>query len=192
MNHELQHIIGIDEAGRGPLAGPVIACAVILNHPIPGLTDSKKCSPKKRQQMEFIIQEQAVAFAYGQATVEEIDELNIHHATLLAMKRAAQQIQHLGKHVLIDGCFAPELSLPTQTLVQGDLLHMSISAASILAKVARDNLMIEYDKQYPEYAFKQHKGYGTAAHLAALRTHGPCAIHRQSFAPVRKFSASVE
>lgn len=186
MTFELKEIIGVDEAGRGPLAGPVIACAVILAHPILGLTDSKKCTPKKREQLAITIQQQAIGYAYGEASVEEIDTLNIHHATLLAMQRAVHQIQHLGKSVLIDGCFAPELSLPTETLIQGDLLHMSISAASILAKVARDHLMIKYDQQYPQYAFHKHKGYGTAAHIAALQSHGPCPIHRQSFAPVQK------
>jgi ribonuclease HII len=193
----LKHVIGVDEAGRGPLAGPVIACAVILDTPIAGLTDSKKCTPKKRLQLVEQIQKHAIAYAYGEANVGEIDGLNIHHATLLAMKRAVEQIQHQGQQVVIDGCFAPELSLPTQTIVQGDLHHASISAASILAKVARDQLMIEYDAQYPQYAFAKHKGYGTAIHMTALREHGPCAIHRQSFAPIqqalrRKTESTVE
>jgi ribonuclease HII len=193
----LKHVIGVDEAGRGPLAGPVIACAVILDVPIAGLTDSKKCTPKKRLQLVELIQKHAIAYAYGESNVDEIDSLNIHHATLLAMRRAVEQIQHKGKQVVIDGSFAPELSLPTKTIVQGDLHHASISAASILAKVARDQLMIEYDIQYPQYAFAKHKGYGTAIHMAALREHGPCEIHRQSFAPIqqalhRKYESTVE
>ena len=193
----LKHIIGVDEAGRGPLAGPVIACAVILDTPIAGLTDSKKCTPKKRLQLVELIKKHAIAYAYGEANVAEIDKLNIHHATLLAMSRAVEQIQRHGKKVLIDGCFAPNLVLPTETIVQGDLYHASISAASILAKVARDQLMMDYDAQYPQYAFAKHKGYGTAIHMAALREYGPCEIHRQSFAPIqqalrRKFESTVE
>ncbi|NBX85375.1 MAG: ribonuclease HII [Gammaproteobacteria bacterium] len=193
----LKHIIGVDEAGRGPLAGPVIAYAVILDTPIAGLTDSKKCTPKKRLQLVELIKKHAIAYAYGEANVAEIDKLNIHHATLLAMSRAVEQIQGHGKKVLIDGCFAPNLSLPTETIVQGDLHHASISAASILAKVARDQLMMDYDTQYPQYAFAKHKGYGTAIHMAALREYGPCEIHRQSFAPIqqalrRKFESTVE
>jgi len=185
-SYSLCDIIGVDEAGRGPLAGPVIAAAVILNHHIPGLTDSKKLSEKKRQALNIEIQQHALAFAFGIADVAEIDRLNIHHATLLAMKRAIEGITISAKMVLIDGIFAPENNYLTETMVQGDLHHPSISAASILAKVARDELMRHYDKLYPNYQLAKHKGYGTATHLAALNTYGPCLIHRTSFSPVAK------
>lgn len=182
----LKEIIGVDEAGRGPLAGQVVAAAVILDAPINQLTDSKKCSEKKRNYLFEIIQERAICFSFGEASVAEIDDLNIHHATLLAMQRAISGINVPAKLVLIDGQFAPNLSIPVQTLIQGDLLHQSISAASILAKVKRDQHMLEYAKQYPEYVFEKHKGYGTAKHLELLLKHGPCPIHRKSFAPVKK------
>ena len=177
-------IIGVDEAGRGPLAGPVITSAVILARPIEGLDDSKKLTAKKRQQLVLQIEQEAIAFSYGEASIEEIDALNIHHATLLAMKKAVDSIQSYGTEVWIDGAFAPILELPCKTFVKGDSLHACISAASILAKVKRDALMLEYHDRYPEYGFASHKGYGTAKHLAALKEYGPCPIHRQSFAPV--------
>lgn len=187
----LSLIIGVDEAGRGPLAGPVIASAVILKEHIPGITDSKKLSEKKRNILAQIIQNESLAFAYGEASIEEIDSLNIHHATLLAMQRAIDGIRIQANKVVIDGCFAPSnISIPVETIVQGDLLHPSISAASILAKVKRDLLMLDYDQQYPEYGFAKHKGYGTAQHLIALQTFGPCAIHRLSFSPVQKAALS--
>lgn len=183
----LSLIIGVDEAGRGPLAGPVIASAVIIKECIPGLTDSKKLSEKKRNLLAEIIKKEAQAFAYGEATVAEIDELNIHHATLLAMQRAIQGINMEADKIVIDGCFAPKnLVLPYETIIQGDLLHPSISAASILAKVKRDHLMYEYDIKYPKYGFAKHKGYGTSHHLQTLKEYGPCEIHRKSFTPVKK------
>ncbi len=182
-------IIGVDEAGRGPLAGPVVAAAVILSAPIEGLTDSKKLSEKKRVQLANIIQQEALYFHYGEASVEEIDSLNIHHATLLAMKRAIEPLIPHGEMALIDGKFAPNISLKTQTLVQGDLLHASISAASILAKVARDEQMLQFEMQFPQYGFAKHKGYGTAIHLQALMEHGPCPIHRKSFAPIQRLGS---
>ena len=183
---DLSIIIGVDEAGRGPLAGPVIASAVILSTTIPGLTDSKKLSEKKRELLAKRIQEQALAFSYGEASVAEIDTLNIHQATLMAMKRAIDGITLPAKKVLIDGCFAPQnLTIESETLIQGDLLHPSISAASILAKVKRDHMMYEYDTLYPEYQFAKHKGYGTAHHLQAIREFGPCPIHRLSFKPLK-------
>lgn len=182
-------IIGVDEAGRGPLAGPVVAAAVILSSPIEGLTDSKKLSEKKRVQLANIIKEKALFYHYGEASVEEIDSLNIHHATLLAMKRAIEPLIPHAEMALIDGIFAPKVSIQTQTLVQGDLLHASISAASILAKVARDGQMLNYDNQFPEYGFAKHKGYGTAFHLQALMEHGPCVIHRKSFAPIQRLGS---
>lgn len=189
MHHQslnLSEIIGVDEAGRGPLAGPVIAAAVILQQPIDGLTDSKKLSEKKRQSFSELIKEQAIAYSYGIAEVQEIDDYNIHHATLLAMKRAIEGIHLPAQLVLVDGIFAPETNYYTQTMVQGDLHHQSISAASILAKVARDALMLSYDALYPAYQLAKHKGYGTASHLEALKAHGPSPIHRRSFAPVAK------
>ncbi len=186
QSHSLSQIIGVDEAGRGPLAGPVVAAAVILKHPIEGLTDSKKLSEKKRLKLYEIIQNEALFFNYGIASIEEIDELNIHHATLLAMRRAVLPIAEHGLLTLIDGSFAPQLPIQAQTLVQGDLLHPSISAASILAKVTRDEMMYQYEKKYPQYGFAKHKGYGTANHIEALREHGPCEIHRKSFAPIQR------
>lgn len=186
----LSQIIGVDEAGRGPLAGPVVAAAVILSHPIEGLTDSKKLSEKKRIQLAHIIKKEALYFHYGEASVEEIDTFNIHHATLLAMKRAITPLIPFGELALIDGIFAPEVEIKTQTLIQGDLLHSSISAASILAKVARDAQMHAYENQFPHYGFAKHKGYGTALHLQALNTHGPCPIHRKSFAPIQRLGSS--
>jgi ribonuclease HII len=177
-------IIGVDEAGRGPLAGPVVASAVILAQPIPGLNDSKKLTPKKREQLAYIIQQEAIAYRYGEASIEEIDEFNIHNATLLAMKKAVDGIQHLATEIWVDGCFAPKALLPCKTFIKGDSLHACISAASILAKVKRDALMVEYHERYPEYGFASHKGYGTAKHLAALKEYGPSPVHRISFAPV--------
>jgi ribonuclease HII len=181
----LSDILGVDEAGRGPLAGPVIASAVILTKPIVGLTDSKKLSEKKRQLLALEIQNQALAYAYGSASVEEIDALNIHRATLLAMQRAIEAIDKAYLEVWIDGCFAPNVTKNCKTFIQGDLNYPSISAASILAKVKRDQLMLDYELIYPGYDFKKHKGYGTANHLQALTNLGPCAIHRKSFAPVK-------
>lgn len=184
---DLSLIIGVDEAGRGPLAGPVVAGAVILSTPIPGLTDSKKLSEKKRNALALLIKEQAIAYSYGEASVAEIDELNIHQATLIAMKRAIEGINHPANKILIDGCFAPsQLTIACETLIQGDLLHPSISAASILAKVKRDSMMYEYDQCYPVYQFAKHKGYGTAQHLSAIREYGPCPIHRMSFKPLNQ------
>lgn len=182
-------IIGVDEAGRGPLAGPVVAAAVILHSPFEGLTDSKKLSEKKRKLLSDRIKEQALYYHLGMASVEEIDLLNIHQATLLAMQRAIEPIAHLAQLALVDGIFAPNVKITTQTMIQGDLLHPTISAASILAKVTRDEMMIEYEEKYPEYGFAKHKGYGTAKHLEALQTHGACEIHRQSFSPIQRLGS---
>jgi len=182
-------IIGVDEAGRGPLAGPVVAAAVILHSPFEGLTDSKKLSEKKRKLLSDRIKEQALYYHLGMASVEEIDLLNIHQATLLAMQRAIEPIAHLAQLALVDGIFAPNVKITTQTMIQGDLLHPTISAASILAKVTRDEMMIEYEEKHPEYGFAKHKGYGTAKHLEALQTHGACEIHRQSFSPIQRLGS---
>lgn len=178
------YIAGVDEVGRGPLAGAVVTAAVILEHPVPGVTDSKKLTANKRRQLAEQIKQQALAFAYGRAEVEEIDRLNIHQATLLAMKRAVEGLSIVPHKVMVDGLYAPQLSLPCETVVKGDALIMQIGAASILAKVARDDEMDEMDKQYPGYGFAGHKGYPTSAHRKALLALGPCAIHRRSYAPV--------
>ena len=183
----LHPICGVDEAGRGPLAGPVCAAAVILPEhlQIPGLTDSKKLTDKKRRELFPIIQEQAIAYGIGLASESEIDEINILQATFLAMGRALEQLSVRPALALIDGNRETDFGLPVQTVVKGDSLSANIAAASILAKVTRDNLMLELAQQYPEYGFDIHKGYGTKAHYEALRTYGPCPIHRRSF--LKKF-----
>nr|WP_181893850.1 ribonuclease HII [Avibacterium paragallinarum] len=181
-------IAGVDEVGRGPLVGAVVTAAVILdpNNPIEGLTDSKKLSHKKRLALEEEIKQKAKAWALGRAEPEEIDELNILHATMLAMQRAVNQLNITPHFVLVDGNRIPPLPMPAQAVVKGDSLVAEISAASILAKVARDLEMEELDKRYPQYAFAQHKGYPTKLHLEKLAEHGPLPQHRRSFAPVRK------
>ncbi|MDY4509169.1 MAG: ribonuclease HII [Candidatus Faecousia sp.] len=183
----LHPICGVDEAGRGPLAGPVCAAAVILPEhlQIPGLTDSKKLTDKKRRELFPIIQEQAIAYGIGLASESEIDEINILQATFLAMGRALEQLSVRPALALIDGNRETDFGLPVKTVVKGDSLSANIAAASILAKVTRDNLMPELAQQYPEYGFDIHKGYGTKAHYEALRTYGPCPIHRRSF--LKKF-----
>lgn len=180
-------ICGVDEAGRGPLAGPVCAAAVILpSHlEIPGLDDSKKLTDKRRRELFPIIQEQAIAYGIGLASHEEIDEINILQATYLAMERALSQLQIRPDHVLIDGNRAKDFGLPVTTVVKGDSLSANIAAASILAKVTWDELMEQYALEYPEYQFEVHKGYGTKAHYEALTQHGPSAIHRMTF--LKKF-----
>ena len=183
----LNVICGVDEAGRGPLAGPVCAAAVILpkHLQIPGLTDSKKLTDKKRRELFPIIQQQAVAYGIGLASEAEIDEINILQATFLAMGRALNQLSIRPEIALIDGNRETDFGLPVKTVVKGDSLSANIAAASILAKVTRDNIMVELAKQYPEYGFEIHKGYGTKAHYEALRTYGLCPIHRKSF--LKKF-----
>nr|WP_172459847.1 ribonuclease HII [Avibacterium gallinarum] len=181
-------IAGVDEVGRGPLVGAVVTAAVILdpNNPIEGLTDSKKLSHKKRLALAEEIKQKAKAWALGRAEPEEIDELNILHATMLAMQRAVNQLKITPHFVLVDGNRIPLLPMPAQAVVKGDSLVAEISSASILAKVARDLEMEELDKRYPQYAFAQHKGYPTKLHLEKLAEHGPLPQHRRSFAPVRK------
>ena len=183
----LRLICGVDEAGRGPLAGPVCAAAVILPEhlQIPGLTDSKKLTDKKRRELFPIIQEQALAYGIGLASEQEIDEINILQATFLAMRRALDQLSVRPEIALIDGNRETDFGLPVKTVVRGDSLSANIAAASILAKVTRDNLMVELAEKYPEYGFEIHKGYGTKAHYEALRTYGPCPIHRKTF--LKKF-----
>lgn len=182
-----QLICGVDEAGRGPLAGPVCAAAVILPEEteIPGLTDSKKLSDKKRRELFPLIQEKAIAYGIGMASQQEIDEINILQATFLAMKRALAQLSVQPDFALIDGNRETDFGLPVRTVVKGDSLSANIAAASILAKVTRDDLMVEMAKTYPQYGFDVHKGYGTKAHYAALREFGPCDIHRMTF--LKKF-----
>lgn len=176
-------VCGVDEAGRGPLAGPVCAAAVILpaNVEIPGLNDSKKLSDKKRRELFPIIQEKAIAYGIGFADEKEIDEINILQATFLAMERAISQLSVQPEHILIDGNRNKDFGIPSSTVVHGDSLSASIAAASVLAKVTRDDVMLEMAKQYPDYGFEIHKGYGTRAHYDALRNSGPCEIHRMTF-----------
>ena len=179
----VEMICGVDEAGRGPLAGPVCAAAVILppNLEIPGLNDSKKLTDKRRRELMPIIKEQAIAWGIGFASHEEIDQINILQATFLAMERALSQLQVKPQLALIDGNREKDFGIPVKTVVKGDSLSANIAAASVLAKVTRDELMVEMAKEYPQYAFEIHKGYGTKAHYAALAEHGPCAIHRMTF-----------
>ena len=180
-------ICGVDEAGRGPLAGPVCAAAVILppHAHIPGLNDSKKLTDKKRRELYPVIMEQAVAYGIGFASHEEIDEINILQATYLAMERAIAKLSVRPELALIDGNRAKDFGIPVKTVIKGDSLSASIAAASILAKVTRDDLMLEAAKEYPQYAFDVHKGYGTKAHYEALAAYGPSPIHRMSF--LKKF-----
>lgn len=179
-------VAGVDEAGRGPLAGPVFAAAVILAEKpkIRGLTDSKLLTPERRDVLAKRIRQRAVAWAVASASVEEIDTLNILQATLLAMRRAVEALHTPPQEILVDGLHCPRVVCPARAIVEGDFSVPAISAASILAKTARDALLIELDQRYPGYGFAQHKGYGTPQHLDALRRLGPCAIHRRSFAPV--------
>lgn len=180
-------VAGVDEAGRGPLAGPVVAAAVMLDPdaPIDGLRDSKQLSARARERLAQHIRERAFGWSLGRAEAEDIDRINILQATLLAMARAVAGLPTSPQHVLIDGLHCPRLSCSVEAVVGGDRRFPSISAASILAKVTRDAEMVELDRRYPQYGFKRHKGYPTREHRDALRQHGPCPYHRRSFAPVR-------
>lgn len=180
-------IAGVDEVGRGPLAGPVVTAAVILdpNKPIEGLTDSKKLSEKKREQLEPIIMENAFAWAIGRAEPEEIDRINILQATLVAMQRAVEGLSVYPQHALVDGNKAPKLACPVTTIIKGDQSEQAIAAASILAKVARDREMVAMEEVYPGYGFAKHKGYPTKQHQQALIELGVTPIHRRSFSPVQ-------
>lgn len=179
-------VAGVDEAGRGPLAGPVVAAAVILDelHPIQGLADSKKLTPLKRERLYDEIRAKALCFSIAEASVEEIDTLNILQATMLAMQRAVEGLRLKPIKVLVDGNRLPKLDVLAEAIVKGDAKVQAISAASILAKVHRDRWCVQFDALYPLYGFAGHKGYGTAAHLAALRLHGACPQHRRTFSPV--------
>lgn len=181
-------IAGVDEVGRGPLCGDVVTAAVILdpNKPIVGLTDSKKLTEKKREQLFDIIKQNALAWSIARASVDEIDKLNILHATMLAMQRAVAQLPIKLNFVLVDGNRCPNFGIQTQAVIKGDLLVAEISAASILAKVTRDREMIALDQLYPQYGLARHKGYPTKAHLAAIEKHGINHLYRKSYAPIKK------
>ncbi len=180
---KIKVICGIDEAGRGPLMGPVVAAACILpeGFVIEGLNDSKKLTEKKREALFDLITENAISYCVAMATVEEIEELNILNATMLAMNRALEGLSVPADMALIDGNASRGFKIPTKTVVKGDATVPCIAAASILAKVSRDRMCDEYDKEYPEYGFAKHKGYGTKAHMDAIRKYGPCPVHRPSF-----------
>jgi len=181
-------VAGVDEVGRGPLAGPVVAAAVILDPErlIEGLDDSKKLTEARREVLADLVRDQALAWSLGRAEVEEIDRLNILQASLLAMRRAVLALDPGADHALVDGNQCPRLPCTSEPVVGGDGTVPAIGAASILAKVARDREMVEWEAEYPEYGFARHKGYGTREHLEALRQHGPTPLHRRSFAPVRE------
>jgi ribonuclease HII len=185
-------ICGTDEAGRGPIAGPVVAAAVILdpNNPIEGINDSKKLSEKKRLALSEEIKQKALYWAIAQCDAEEIDRINILQASLTAMKRAVEALGIKPEKVLVDGNYVPKLQVPAEAVVGGDALHACIGAASILAKVERDRQMLAWHEVYPQYDFAKHKAYPTPAHLEALRTHGVCPIHRKSFRPVMRVLAA--
>lgn len=180
---------GVDEAGRGPLAGAVFAAAVILDpaRPIHGLGDSKKLPERRRSELALLIKRESLAWAVATASVEEIDAINILQASLLAMKRAVEMLKIRPDEALVDGLYCPGIAVPSRAIVKGDSKVASISAASILAKTARDAEMLIMHARYPHYRFDKHKGYGTALHLAALREYGVSEIHRKTFAPVRAF-----
>lgn len=194
QDHPYKLVAGVDEVGRGPLAGPVVAAAVILDpeRPIDGLADSKALSEQKREDLAVLIRERAFAWAVGRAEIEEIDRINILQASLLAMRRAVLALQPLPEFALIDGNRCPALPCPATAIIKGDATVAAISAASILAKVYRDREMVEMDCQYPGYGFASHKGYPTKAHLTALERLGITPIHRRSYAPVKKYLQDID
>ncbi|MGX5913744.1 ribonuclease HII [Aliidiomarina sp. Khilg15.8] len=191
---DIQLLCGVDEAGRGPIAGPVVAAAVILDpaHPIDGVTDSKKLTEKKRDLLSAQIKQHALAWSIAQCEVHEIDELNILHASMLAMTRAVEALSIVPEHVLVDGNRIPQLRVPATAIIKGDASEACIGAASILAKVERDRQMLEWHDHYPMYDFAKHKAYPTPKHLALLLEHGVSPIHRRSFRPVRELINSTE
>jgi ribonuclease HII len=188
FHSEAQRLAGVDEVGRGPLAGPVVAAAVILDprRPLEGLKDSKQLSERRREELDAQIRERALAWALGRAEVHEIDRINILQASLLAMQRAVAALTVAPELVLVDGNRCPRLDYPSQAVVKGDALVPAISAASIIAKVARDREMVELDRRYPGYGLARHKGYPSKAHLSALQELGVTPVHRRSYAPVRR------
>lgn len=183
MDNGYKSVCGVDEAGRGPLAGPVCAAAVILpeNTVIEGVDDSKKLTEKKRELLFDVIKTSALSYSIAYASVEEIEELNILNATMLAMKRAVEALEIKPDFVMIDGNRVPKLGIDCESIVKGDAKSMSIACASILAKVSRDRLLYDYAKQYPQYGFDKHKGYGTKLHIEMIKKYGPCPYHRMSF-----------
>lgn len=185
---------GCDEVGRGACASEVYACVVVITDTfhIEGLADSKLLTAKKRERLAEEIKAQALCWSLGTASVAEIEELNIHHATLLAMARAVEGLKIRPDKVFVDGIFLPKIDIPCEAVVDGDQKIAAISAASIIAKVSRDEAMVAYHKQFPEYGFDKHKGYFTKEHAAALRKYGPCLLHRKTFAPVRDIIAGIE
>ncbi|WP_254276565.1 ribonuclease HII [Halomonas sp. 3H] len=188
VNYHGQRLAGVDEVGRGPLVGAVVAAAVILDpaRPIDGLTDSKALSARRREALDLEVRERALAFAVAEATAAEVDELNIYHATHLAMRRAIDALVPSAEYLLVDGNRLPGHHVPGQAVVKGDARHPAIAAASILAKVARDAQMAALDARHPDYGFARHKGYPTREHLAALERLGPLPEHRRSFGPVKR------
>lgn len=189
-----KYVAGVDEVGRGPLAGPVVAAAVILDpaNPIQGLADSKVLSEQKREALAVVIRERAIAWAVGRAEIEEIDQINILQASLLAMRRAVLQLRPQPEYALVDGNRCPSLPCPAEAIIKGDASVAAISAASILAKVSRNQEMQQLDSQYPGYGFASHKGYPTKAHLTALATLGVSPIHRRSFGPVKIYLQDID
>lgn len=183
INRGYKAVCGVDEAGRGPLAGPVCAAAVILpeNTIIEGVNDSKKLTEKKRETLYDVIKSQALSYCIAYASVEEIEEINILNATMLAMKRAVEGLHVKADYAMIDGNRLPELNIDGEFVIKGDAKSMSIACASILAKVSRDRLLYKYAEEYPQYLFEKHKGYGTKAHIEAIKEYGPCPYHRLSF-----------
>jgi ribonuclease HII len=192
--NEFNRVCGVDESGRGPLAGPVFAACVILNpvHRIEGLADSKTLTEQERNRLTVAIKAYSIAWAIGSASVREIERLNILQASLLAMKRAVKSLSVIPSRVLIDGNQSPRLSFPVTTIVKGDSLVPEISAASILAKTARDAAMVVLHQRFPHYGFDRHKGYSTEQHIEALRIHGVSVVHRRTFAPVRELMGEPE
>ncbi len=182
-------IAGVDEAGRGPLAGPVVSAAVILNPQsnLRGLNDSKKLSVNKRKLLSKEIKIHSVSWAIGIATAQEIDDINILRASLLSMERAIKNLSEVPEKVIVDGQYTPEIDVPCEAIIRGDAIEKSIMAASILAKVERDKIMVKLDRKYPNYRFGQHKGYPTKLHMEALNEFGPCSEHRQSFKPIKNY-----
>ena len=182
-------IAGVDEAGRGPLAGPVVSAAVILKprSSLIGLNDSKKLSANKRKLLSDEIKIHSVSWAIGIATAQEVDDINILRASILSMERAIKNLSEVPEKVIVDGQYTPEINVPCEAIVRGDAIEESIMAASILAKVARDKIMLKLDRKYPNYRFGQHKGYPTKLHMEALSEFGPCSEHRKSFKPIKNY-----
>ncbi len=193
-NNGINYIAGVDEAGRGPLAGDLVVASVILpnDFKIEGIDDSKSISDKKRREAFELIKKHAIAYSIVFITAEEIDEYNIYKATQIGMKRSIDSLSIKPEHVLIDAMPLPELTIPNTSIIKGDKLSASIGAASILAKVTRDDYMEEMNRLYPQYHFNKHKGYGTKLHMESLEKYGPCKIHRKSYKPIKKFLESPQ